>query len=121
MRLGLGMGAVLLAAATSVVCAEEKKAAAPVPAVPAAAPATAATPAPAAAPAVADASATDRITVAELKKLMDENKVLVVDVRSADAYKAGHIAGSVLAPLGEIEKHLETLKSAKKPIVTYCS
>ena len=69
----------------------------------------------------ASASAADRITVAELKKLVAADKVLVVDVRSADSYKAEHIAGSVSAPLNEIEKHLVTLKAAKKPIVTYCT
>ena len=52
---------------------------------------------------------------------MKADKVLVVDVRGADAYKGGHIPGSVSAPLSEIEKHLDELKSAKKPIVTYCS
>lgn len=109
MRLGLGTVAVLFAAGTSVVCAEEKKAAAPVPAVPAAS------------AAASDASASDRITVAELKKLVDANKVLVVDVRSVDAYKTGHIAGSISAPLSEIEKHFATLKAAKQPIVTYCT
>jgi rhodanese-related sulfurtransferase len=52
---------------------------------------------------------------------MQANKVLVVDVRSADAYKTSHIPGSISAPLTEIDKHFPELKSAKKPIVTYCS
>src|SRR5688500_12218875 len=108
MRLGLGLVALLLAVAPSV-AAEEKKAVAPAAAVPAAA------------PAASDASATDRITVAELKKLVDAKNVLVVDVRSVDAYKTSHIPGSVSAPLAEIEKHIATLKSARKPIVTYCT
>ena len=67
------------------------------------------------------APAADRITQEELKKLMKTNTVLVVDVRGADAYKLGHIPGAVSAPLAEIDKHLEELKSSKHPIVTYCS
>jgi len=84
------------------------------------------TPAPAAPPAVvapapSDVSTVARITLADLKKEMDAHKVLVVDVRTADAYKASHIPGSISAPLTEIDKHLPELKSAKNPIVTYCS
>jgi 3-mercaptopyruvate sulfurtransferase SseA len=63
----------------------------------------------------------ERVTLDELKKLQDEGKVLVVDVRSAEAYKSGHIPGAVSAPLGEIEKHVEQLRSEKKAIVTYCT
>jgi 3-mercaptopyruvate sulfurtransferase SseA len=72
-------------------------------------------------PASRPAFVAERITVEDLKKLQQADKVLVVDVRGAEAYKSGHIPGAVSAPLGEIEKHLETLKSAKKAIVTYCT
>jgi rhodanese-related sulfurtransferase len=62
-----------------------------------------------------------RITQDELKKLLEKDTVLVVDVRSADAYKSAHIPGAVSIPLAEIEAHAEKLKSEKKAIVTYCS
>jgi 3-mercaptopyruvate sulfurtransferase SseA len=62
-----------------------------------------------------------RITVDELKKLMASDKVLVLDVRGAEAYYDAHIPGSSSVPLAEIDKHVEKLKSAKKDIVTYCS
>jgi 3-mercaptopyruvate sulfurtransferase SseA len=100
----------LLAAAVSPWAAAQQKTDAP----PAAGPAPSAV-------ATATDQAVERITQDDLKKLMAADKVLVVDVRSAEAYTGGHIPGSVSAPLGEIEKHLEELKSAKKPIVTYCS
>ena len=112
MRLSVGMVALLMAVGCSPSRAEEKKKpVTPAPAVPVAA----TTPAP------ADAAAKDRITVAELKKLVAANKVLVVDVRSAEAYKTSHIAGSISAPLTDFQKHIVTLKAAKKPIVTYCT
>ena len=100
----------LLAAAVAPWAAAQQKPASP--------PATGGAPSAAASP---TDQAVERITQDELKKLMKADKVLVVDVRGADAYKGGHIPGSVSAPLSEIEKHLDELKSAKKPIVTYCS
>jgi 3-mercaptopyruvate sulfurtransferase SseA len=103
----------LLAAAVPAWAAAQQK-----PAVP---PATAPAPSAAAAPTAPTDQAVERITQEELKKLMKKNKVLVVDVRGAEAYKGGHIPGSISAPLSEIDKHLEELKSAKKRIVTYCS
>jgi len=77
--------------------------------------------APAAAPAPSAPETAERITLPDLKKLVDANNVLIVDVRSAEAYKEGHIAGAISAPLAEIEKHLTELKASKKPIVTYCT
>jgi 3-mercaptopyruvate sulfurtransferase SseA len=99
------MVALLFAGGPSLLAAQEKGTPTPAPAAPAAAPAAAA----------------DRISLADLKKLMQANKVLVVDVRTPDAYKTSHIPGSISAPLTEIDKHFPELKSAKKPIVTYCS
>ena len=52
--------------------------------------------------------------------MMKEGKVFVVDVRSQDAYDAGHIPGRELIPSGEILNHLKELPSDKL-IVTYCS
>lgn len=82
---------------------------------------------PPAAPAVPAAAASpasiviERVTVDELKKLVEADKVLVLDVRSAEAYREAHIAGAVSAPLAEIDTHVEKVKAAKKPIVTYCT
>ena len=77
---------------------------------------------PPAAPAASPASIViERIAVDELKKLMEADKVVVLDVRPAEAYREAHIAGSLSAPLAEIDKHVEKLKAANKPIVTYCT
>jgi 3-mercaptopyruvate sulfurtransferase SseA len=74
---------------------------------------------------VAATSATDpaveRVTQDEIKKLIAADKALVVDVRSAEAYKGGHIPGAISVPLADIEKHLAELKATKKAIVTYCT
>jgi hydroxyacylglutathione hydrolase len=78
---------------------------------------------PPAAPAASAAPAIviERVALDELKKLMEADKVVVLDVRPAEAYRDAHIPGSLSAPLAEIDKHVEKLKAAKKPIVTYCT
>jgi 3-mercaptopyruvate sulfurtransferase SseA len=62
-----------------------------------------------------------RIAWEDFKKLHDEGKVLVVDVRGAAAYAAGHIPGSRSIPLGDVERHAPELKKLKQPIVLYCA
>jgi rhodanese-related sulfurtransferase len=49
--------------------------------------------------------------------------VLVVDVRDAQSYANGHIAGAINIPLGDEEQaaHLTRLKAEKRPIVAYCA
>jgi hypothetical protein len=61
-----------------------------------------------------------RITVAELKTMMDNNEAFVIDVRNEASYDAGHIKGSKLIPEADILKHLDELPR-DKTIVTYCS
>jgi predicted sulfurtransferase len=69
-----------------------------------------------------------RISQAEFKKLRATKKVVIVDTRTRDAYDRGHIPGAVLLPVegrqtwpDEYNATAEGLKSAKKPIVTYCA
>jgi len=61
-----------------------------------------------------------RVTIPELEARMKDGKAFVVDVRSQDAYDAGHIPGAKLIPSGEILNHLKDLPKDKL-IVTYCS
>jgi 3-mercaptopyruvate sulfurtransferase SseA len=68
-----------------------------------------------------DLSTAPRITVADLKKLQADGNVVVVDVRDAESYKAGHIPGAVSIPLDQLASHVAGLREAKTPIVTYCA
>ncbi len=68
-----------------------------------------------------DLSAAPRITLAEFKKLHDAHDVVVVDVRDAAAFKAGHIPGALSIPLDQVTARVEQLKAENKPIVTYCA
>ena len=61
-----------------------------------------------------------RITVAELKGLLDRNEALVIDVRNESSFNMGHIRGAKLIPEAEIPNHLDELPR-NKLIVTYCS
>jgi rhodanese-related sulfurtransferase len=62
-----------------------------------------------------------RITVVELKQLMAERQVVVVDVRPADAYNIEHIKGSINLPLDKIKAGEYKKLPRDKRIVTYCS
>jgi rhodanese-related sulfurtransferase len=70
---------------------------------------------------VAGEAAVPRISVADLKKAADADRVLIVDVRDATWYAEGHLPGAVNVPLEEIQQKLATLKAAKKLIVAYCA
>jgi len=61
-----------------------------------------------------------RVTIAELKGMMERNEAFVVDVRNKETYDLGHIRGARLIPEGEITNRLSELP-ANKLIVTYCS
>jgi rhodanese-related sulfurtransferase len=62
-----------------------------------------------------------RITVAELKKLIADGQAVVLDVRTADAYKIEHIKGSISLPLDKITAGEYKDLPRDKRIVTYCS
>ncbi|TNF27702.1 MAG: rhodanese-like domain-containing protein [Bacteroidetes bacterium] len=54
--------------------------------------------------------------VAEMLK----NGALIIDVRTPDEYKAGHIKESVNIPLNLIPNKVNELKRKNKPIITCC-
>jgi rhodanese-related sulfurtransferase len=61
-----------------------------------------------------------RITPAQLRAAVLKGEAVVVDVRGADSYNAGHIKGALLIPVNEIETRAGELPR-NKMIVTYCS
>lgn len=68
-----------------------------------------------------DSSAVPRISLADFKKLHDQDKVLVIDTRSAESYRGGHIPGAISVPLSAWDANLPRLKATRKPIVAYCA
>ena len=75
------------------------------------------TPTPAAPPA---SDGVRRVTVAELKEMVANNEVLVIDVRNQASFDAGHIRGARLIPEAEVKNHSDEMPKDKL-IVTYCS
>lgn len=58
------------------------------------------------------------IKASELKKRLDEDEVLLIDVREPAEHKSECIDGSCLIPLAEIS--IDKLPSIKRPIVIHC-
>ena len=56
---------------------------------------------------------------ADLTKLVKE-ETMIVDVRTKDEFRMGHIEGSENIPLDTVKKELEKMKKLNKPIVTVC-
>lgn len=63
-----------------------------------------------------------QISVADAEKLIaKEKKLLIIDVRTAAEYKAGHVPGAINIPRGLLEfKLINKEKSADRPILVYC-
>jgi SAM-dependent methyltransferase len=80
-------------------------------------------------PSVADATVSEaalaspelRISQEEFAALVGAHAVLILDVRGADAYEAGHIPGARLVPLRDLADHLDWLLSETRRIVAYCT
>ena len=62
-----------------------------------------------------------RIDWTDFKKLYDSKQVVVVDVREANSFAAGHIPGARSVPLNQVEGRAAELKKLGKPIVLYCA
>ena len=63
-----------------------------------------------------------RITVDEVKAAFDAGQVIIIDVRSPDAYAGSHAEGAINIPLGVFESDIENIELEKDQwIVTYCT
>jgi len=68
-----------------------------------------------------DDSSAPRITLEEFKRLLESDSIVVLDVRSPESYREGHIPGAISIPNDAVVSRVNELKGFKKPIVTYCS
>ena len=63
-----------------------------------------------------------RVTVDEAAAAIEKGEAIVVDVRSAQAYQASHIPGSLSIPLFDIESDPSAVNLDKEEwIITYCT
>ncbi len=61
-----------------------------------------------------------RITPKEVRVALQKRRAILIDVRSEESYKSGHIKGARSIPAGEILSHVNELPR-NKMIVTYCT
>lgn len=62
-----------------------------------------------------------RISIDELKALMEKNAVLVLDVRTPEDYAKGHIPGAVNVDFTQVFQQAEKFKGETRTIVAYCA
>jgi sulfur-carrier protein adenylyltransferase/sulfurtransferase len=62
-----------------------------------------------------------RVTIDELKVLMDQKAVLIIDVRDSESFAKGRIPGSVNVDYTQMLKQAEKFAGEKRTIVTYCA
>jgi rhodanese-related sulfurtransferase len=62
-----------------------------------------------------------RIKAEEAKRLVSENKAVIIDVRGTDAYKLTHIKGALDVPLKKIEAGDFAGLPKDKVIISYCT
>lgn len=59
------------------------------------------------------------VTFQELRQLVREGAVTVVDVRPAEEYAAGHIPGSLSVPVPELKRRLREIPRGRE-VIAYC-
>lgn len=61
----------------------------------------------------------DPVTLDELRRLMRDDKVVVLDVRPREEFEAAHIPGAVSIPVEQLNRRLKELPTSRT-IVAYC-
>lgn len=62
---------------------------------------------------------TEVVSMEEVKEIIGDNSVQLIDVRSAAEYEAGHIPGAKNIMWGRMEQHLENIDTHKDAVI-YC-
>ena len=61
----------------------------------------------------------DPVTLVELRRLMEDGAVTVVDVRPREEYEAAHIPGALSVPVAELKGRLRELPKSRE-VIAYC-
>jgi rhodanese-related sulfurtransferase len=59
------------------------------------------------------------VTRQELRRLVREGAVIVIDARPRDEYEAGHIPGALSVPVDELERRLSEIPKDRE-VIAYC-
>ena len=63
--------------------------------------------------------ALEPVTLKELRQLMRDGDVTVVDARPVEEYEAGHIPGALSVPLPELKRRMREIPKGKE-VIAYC-
>lgn len=67
-------------------------------------------------------SANNNISYDDLKELMRNKEIYLIDVRSGQEYEEGHLDGSINIPVYNIENEIQkNVKNKNDIIILYCS
>ena len=66
-----------------------------------------------------DREGLEAVTADELTRRFESGRIVVIDVRPAEEFEAGHIAGAISVPMNELASRLAELPR-RKEIVAYC-
>jgi rhodanese-related sulfurtransferase len=61
----------------------------------------------------------EAVTFKELRRLVRDKDVTVLDVRPADEYEAGHIPGALSVPVPQLRRRLRELPKSRE-VIAYC-
>lgn len=64
-------------------------------------------------------SSFEALTIAELERKMLKEKIVLIDVRPIEEYKAGHIPNAISIPITELKNRIKEL-ALNKEIIVYC-
>lgn len=68
-----------------------------------------------------DSSSIPQINAEGLRQKLQKEQLVLLDVREVFEHKAQNLAGSILIPLGELQRRIDELeKYREKEIVVYC-
>lgn len=68
---------------------------------------------------ITDRDELEPVTQSELRKLIRDGGVTVIDVRPGDEYEAGHIPGALSIPVAELKRRLRELPK-RREVIAYC-
>ncbi len=60
------------------------------------------------------------IDAKEAKSMIENQEVVIVDVREESEYKSGHIKDSILIPLSTIDKDNTSMPKTNQTVLIYC-
>lgn len=60
------------------------------------------------------------VSIDDVKQAQQDKSIAIIDVRMPDEYKEGHLKGSTLIPLPELEHRLSEIPDKSQKLFLYC-